>query len=112
MDLRLSTFYAGRLRQIFLYLTYSCPFRCNHCLIGDRRGSFYAASEVRNILMMLRSHGAAKVTLLGGEPTVHPHLTEVIDAAKSLGYQVVLDTNGSFPPALFASPAFRSLDAI
>jgi len=61
---------------------------------------------------MLRSHGAVKVTLLGGEPTKHPHLTQVIEDAKSLGYQVVLDTNGSFSVALFGNTAFASMDAI
>jgi hypothetical protein len=64
------------------------------------------------MLLMLRSHGAIKVTLVGGEPTMHPHLTQVIKDAKGLGYKVVLDTNGSFPPELFGDGAFTSLDAI
>ncbi len=40
------------------------------------------------------------VVFTGGEPLFHPATTELIAAAKALGYQVKLDTNGTLPHLL------------
>ncbi|MGZ5442321.1 MAG: radical SAM protein [Thermoanaerobaculia bacterium] len=112
MDAQLSRFYAGRLQQIFLYVTYRCNLLCGHCLIGDRHGNSYTSAELRGILDIAKAHGARKVTLLGGEPTVHPELPRVIADAKAAGYFVVLDTNGSFRMSLFRNRDFTKVDTL
>lgn len=46
-------------------------------------------------LTRLRATGATELTLLGGEPTLHPALAEVIQQARALGFERVgLQTNG------------------
>jgi len=42
------------------------------------------------------------VVVTGGEPLVHPDLPRFLDQIKALGYQIKLDTNGTFPDRLAA----------
>jgi len=112
MDKYLRSHYANRLEQIFLYITYKCSFGCTHCLIGDRSESFYTLPEIQDILNEIKCNGGQKVTLIGGEPTEHPQLMELINLAKSMSYEVVLDTNGFFPMHFFEDESFRKIDMI
>ena len=44
---------------------------------------------------MLKAAGVSKVTFVGGEPFMHPHLDELIMAAKHAGLVTSVVTNGS-----------------
>jgi len=47
------------------------------------------------IMDYCRRLGARYLTILGGEPTLHPDLHRIVDYAKSVGYEKVsIDTNG------------------
>jgi MoaA/NifB/PqqE/SkfB family radical SAM enzyme len=51
--------------------------------------------DAKNILKICRNLGARYVTILGGEPTLHPQLVEIVYFANTLGYeQITIDTNG------------------
>jgi len=112
MNNDMKNFYRGRLEQIFLYITYSCNFGCKHCLIGDRNNNYYTLDEIKNVLSKIKMIGGEKVTLLGGEPTQHPQLMEIISLAKSMNFRIVLDTNGSFSFDFFKNKNFLKLDRI
>lgn len=93
--------------NIFLYITERCQLRCGHCYMGDRleRGLRLSLERARYILRLTRNLGARYVTLLGGEPTLHKQLTEIVCVARQLGYeQVMIDTNGLHPDRLFEIP--------
>lgn len=112
MDNHLREFYQDSLKQIFLYITDKCSFGCKHCLIGDRNNHFYSYEELQTILDTIKSNGGKKVTFLGGEPTEHPKIMEIIELAKSMNFEIVLDTCGSFPRSFFDDPRFRLIDMI
>ena len=50
---------------------------------------FYSFEEIQAILNVIKSNGGEKVTFLGGEPTEHPHLMEIIELAKSMNFESV-----------------------
>lgn len=113
MDITIGSLYRDRMRQVFLYITHDCNYSCRHCLVGNRsKTSAYDYSETRDILVSVQQLGAAKVTLLGGEPTTHSDLLEIIGLCKDLGFFVVLDTNGSFPIKMFDDDRFRKIDTL
>jgi len=65
--------------------------------MGDRlnRGLVMTYTKAVNIMRHCRRLGAEYITFLGGEPTLHPNLPEMIDYALSIGYtKVNIDTNG------------------
>ena len=112
MDDYIKKFYSKNLEQIFLYITDNCSFGCKHCLIGDRNNHFYELDELQKILISVKKLGAKKITLIGGEPTEHPNLLEIIQLVKSMNFEIVIDTNGSFNTSLFNSYVFRKIDMI
>lgn len=87
----------GRFRNVYLYITEKCQLRCGHCYMGDRleHGQFMPSEEVTRQLHYWRRMGGDKLTLLGGEATLHPDFENIVAYANGLGYEkVILTTNG------------------
>ena len=87
----------GRFRNVYIYITEKCQLRCGHCYMGERleRGKFMPTLEVKHHLQLWRKMGGSKLSILGGEPTLHPDFIEICRYAKSVGYEkVILNTNG------------------
>lgn len=97
----------SQLEQIFVYLTLRCNAQCITCYMYKhystiREMSFEVAKDV---LKKYHSLGAKKLTLLGGEPTLHSHLEELVEFAKNTGYSYVrIQTNGQFDSKILTSP--------
>jgi uncharacterized radical SAM superfamily Fe-S cluster-containing enzyme len=81
-------------------VTGSCDLRCPTCFVdaGPEPASFVAAGDVlANVDRRLAREGGKLdvVMVSGGEPTLHPHLEELLDAlAARPVVRVLLNTNG------------------
>ncbi|MNH08854.1 Antilisterial bacteriocin subtilosin biosynthesis protein AlbA [compost metagenome] len=87
----------GRFRNVYLYITEACQLRCSHCYMGERldHARVMPLEKVRSTLALWRQMGGSKLTLLGGEPTLHPQFRECVQAAYELGYEkIIITTNG------------------
>ncbi len=84
--------------------TGGCNFRCPFChnaplvlpeLIGQD-------TDEEQVLCFLRKRQGILdgVAVTGGEPLLHKDIGSFLEKVKALGYQIKLDTNGSFPDAL------------
>ena len=82
-----------------------CNFRCPYChngtLVLSGEPPLLSAEEVLDFLKK-RSGLLDGVCFTGGEPLLHPELPFYAEYAKSFGYKIKLDTNGSFPDRLKA----------
>lgn len=86
-----------QIQKLYLQLLYRCNFNCQHCFHGERLrwNHTFSLNEVRCLLSMFCSeYGLVSVTLLGGEPFLYPHISEVITDAKERGLKVEICTNG------------------
>jgi MoaA/NifB/PqqE/SkfB family radical SAM enzyme len=93
--------------NIFLYITERCQLRCGHCYMGGRleRGMVLSYQEACRIIRSCRRLGAEYITLIGGEPTIHPDLPKIVAYACACGYkQVMIDTNGIRPDRIMIIP--------
>ena len=87
-------------KQIEIQLGHLCNNRCVFCVSGQEtaRGNAGVA-EMGPVLAELeraRAGGHAKVTLLGGEPTLQPGFLDVVRHAARLGFEeIVVFTNGA-----------------
>jgi radical S-adenosyl methionine domain-containing protein 2 len=74
-----------------------CNLKCTYCYatFRDIPGVLNRADALR-VLDLLLAAGTEKVTFVGGEPTMCPHLPELIQHAKALGLVTMLVTNGTF----------------
>lgn len=99
----------GRFRNVYLYITEACQLRCEHCYMGGRldRALKMPLPEIAATLTAWRRMGGSKLTILGGEPTLHPGYTDAVRLAGRIGYEHVITTTNAQVPAL---RKFRQLD--
>ena len=93
--------YPGRVAcTVFLN---GCNFRCPYCHNSQLlEAGVEPVMTVEELLAFLRKRQGILegVCITGGEPTLHPHLFDLLRAVKDLGYSVKLDTNGYRPEVL------------
>jgi len=93
--------YPGRVAcTVFLA---GCDLRCPFCHnSGLLEGGFPAELDDKALLAFLNKRKGLLdgVCVTGGEPLLHPGLTELLAAVKELNYPVKLDTNGTHPVRL------------
>ena len=83
--------------------TKGCNLRCPFCHNAPLVDGFSPESipEEEILAYLKKRQGILEgVTITGGEPLIHPGLTDFLEKVKALGYQVKLDTNGSKPDFL------------
>lgn len=78
-----------------------CNLRCTFCYaVFDDDASLRAVRggliepDARRIIEMLRPAGVEKLTFVGGEPTICPHLPALFRQSRDLGFVNTLVTNG------------------
>ena len=82
--------------SINFHLYKPCDARCTFCFATFRDVEGHLRlDDARRLLDALRAAGGEKITFAGGEPTLHPHLGELLVHAKELGFVTSIVTNGS-----------------
>lgn len=84
--------------------TGGCNFRCPFC---ERSRFIFLKEDSRvitgtKILQYLeeRQNVLDQLVITGGEPLMHPELDSFLKEAKALGYQIRIESNGSYPQHL------------
>ncbi|SEI96416.1 pyrroloquinoline quinone biosynthesis protein E [Azotobacter beijerinckii] len=97
-------------------LTYRCPLQCPYCsnpLDFARQGEELSTAQWIEVFRQARELGAAQIGFSGGEPLVRQDLTELIRAARGMGYYTNLITSGiGLSEARIAEFAAAGLDHI
>ena len=78
-------------------LTYRCPLQCPYCsnpLDFAKHSEELTTAQWIEVFRQARELGAAQLGFSGGEPLVRQDLTELIRAARELGYYTNLITSG------------------
>jgi len=89
-------------RNVFFHLLTGCNLSCKHCYINKEQhgNNMLSLATIKSWLELFRPTSVARknsqsnLILLGGEPTLHPELPEIIHYAKELGFAVTVDSNG------------------
>ncbi|MDR1085046.1 MAG: radical SAM protein [Deltaproteobacteria bacterium] len=78
-------------------MTRACNLACAHCYASATRGPAddeLSRSEAVSLVESLTDYGVPVILFSGGEPLLHPHLTELAALAVKRGARAVLSTNG------------------
>ena len=77
-------------------ITQNCNLKCKHCYQGEHVAvqSMMSLNDARLIASKLGELGVIAVVLTGGEPFLHPDLTEIVKAFNEWNIRVVVFTNG------------------
>ena len=68
-----------------------CDLACSWCDTDYLR---YEPIPLSQILHKLQAYRARSIIITGGEPTIHPRVSELLDALKARGYYLCIETNG------------------
>ena len=96
---------ANRLLSMEIEFSRACNFRCAYCYQEQRTAAVDELSrqEIKDVLLQAKELGARKIIILGGEPSIYPHLVEMLRFLGREGLEVEMFTNGSgVTPALAA----------
>lgn len=84
-------------RFITVHLTRACNSRCRFCTTDSigRRPDIASLEEVEEFLADNQDKGYEAVSVIGGEPTIYPHLEQVLKMITRYGYPMIqMFTNG------------------
>lgn len=83
-------------RFVVWELTLACNMHCKHCgsSAGRARPDELTLDEMLRVCDELGELGCERVTLLGGEPLIHPHWEDVATRIRENGYRANVITNG------------------
>ncbi|MBU0962024.1 MAG: radical SAM protein, partial [Proteobacteria bacterium] len=88
---------AGRLLSMEIEFSRICNFRCSYCYVPEKRECTGELSrgEIKDVLLQARDLGARKIIILGGEPSIYPHLVEMIQFLSEHDFEIEMFTNGT-----------------
>lgn len=88
-------------QEVCIEITNKCNLLCPICISESdiSKNQFLSFSKFVKILDELPDQ-ISRLTITGGEPLLHQHISEIICHATSLDYTVLLSTNGYFPKKL------------
>ncbi|MFW5888444.1 MAG: radical SAM protein [Patescibacteria group bacterium] len=82
-------------KQAVLELTTACNLNCKHCFYSKKNiGEFLEKERAFKIIDRLKENKVNKLVLTGGEPTLHPHIIEIAEYARTKIKKVTLCSNG------------------
>ncbi len=88
---------ADRLLSMEIEFSRICNFRCSYCYVPEKQecqGELTRA-EIKDVILQARELGARKIIILGGEPSIYPHLAEMIAFLSEQGFEIEMFTNGT-----------------
>lgn len=80
--------------EISFELTNACNLQCLHCLRQTIDSGHFPVDLFEKIIVQAKVFETPHIILTGGEPTLHPHLKEIIDIIVDSDYTYNIVTNG------------------
>lgn len=79
------------------YVTYRCNSRCSYCNVWKsekfKNIKELSAEEAKELIRQSYNIGVRYIDFTGGEPTLYPHLSEIIEYAKGIGIKTEVTSN-------------------
>lgn len=80
--------------KVFLDVNEICNLNCRECYLNKKRTKEQNIYQLKGLITDLAKEGIIGIQLLGGEPTIYPHIVELCRFIKSKGLKVELVSNG------------------
>lgn len=91
--------------MINIFVTYRCNLSCPYCFACELQSEYpqdITEQEFARLLHWMRNTSVASAAFIGGEPTLHPGLAEMVRQAAESGITVTLFTNALCEPELIS----------
>jgi radical SAM protein with 4Fe4S-binding SPASM domain len=86
-----------RLLSMEIEFSRICNFRCSYCYVPEKKEckGELSREEIKDVILQAKGLGAKKIIILGGEPSIYPHLPEMLEFLNEHGFEVEMFTNGT-----------------
>jgi MoaA/NifB/PqqE/SkfB family radical SAM enzyme len=88
----------GSLTSVDVYIATHCNRRCTYCFLTSdflASGKRMSLDSFSDVVSWSQRNGVNEITLLGGEPSLHPAFAEMASLASDRGLNVRVVTNGA-----------------
>ncbi len=87
----------GRLLSMEIEFSRICNFRCSYCYVPTKSqlNNELTRQEIKDVILQAKELGAGKIIILGGEPSIYPHIQEMITFLSGQGLAIEMFTNGT-----------------
>lgn len=82
-------------KKVYVEITSVCNLACSFCPPTKRTANFIKLDEFNHILDQIKVHTSYIYLHVKGEPLLHPHIDELLDASHAKGFKVNITTNGT-----------------
>src|ERR1017187_4550541 len=79
-----------------IVITRRCNLSCSYCTEYDRTSTPVPFDLLQQRLTKLRQLGTWALSLMGGEPTMHPDLLRIVRETRKLGFRRRMMTTNAF----------------
>lgn len=85
-----------KLNEITIEITQQCPNQCVHCssLSSTYKTFCLSFNKIKELIDDAIDLGCSTINLSGGEPFVHPEITQIVDYIYEKGFQCYIYTSG------------------
>ncbi|MFR9211673.1 MAG: radical SAM protein [Intestinibacter bartlettii] len=80
--------------SIDIRITAKCNLTCDFCFGSNCKSNVLEFNKLIFLLKKFKVQGVRYLVVTGGEPFTYKHIYEFLEYAKSLGFMIVLSTNG------------------
>jgi len=101
--------------EVVIEITTKCNLDCYFCFnrnVLKQRGKEISKDKVISIIDETHKAGIKIIRFTGGEPLLHPNIWELLEYAKSKGFEVRLNTNGTIISETLAQKLEKYVDNI
>lgn len=85
-------------KTVWLEITQACNLKCLHCYEGNEHFSSRSTLSLekwKNIIDELSELNVSNIVIIGGEPSCHPQVEEILKYATQYSFQLTFFTNGT-----------------
>ncbi len=88
---------ADKLLSMEIEFSRICNFHCSYCYVEEKLEckNELSREEIKDVILQAKELGARKIIILGGEPSIYPHLVEMLRFIGKEGLRIEMFTNGT-----------------
>lgn len=88
-----------RINTLQVFITNNCNLKCAGCFVRNIMGEekkYISIEEYKKAIFDAYNKGCKRITLIGGEPLLHPNIHSFIEENEKLNLKTTIYTNGYF----------------
>ncbi|XOB41371.1 MAG: radical SAM/SPASM domain-containing protein [Candidatus Nealsonbacteria bacterium] len=78
-----------------LEITTYCNLNCRHCYVNKENVQNLSLGQIQKLFREFKNIGVVGIQLLGGEPSLHPRIKDIITSAYKQGLKIEMVSNGN-----------------